>query len=234
VAEPRRITGLRERPRSRVEIELDGQAWRLVPVDAVVRAGLTVGRSLDRETARALARELRRARALSRAVHALATRDRSRRALDERLARARVPTVARAEAIEALERVGLVDDARAAHSRAEVLAARGYGDAAIRTVLEREGIDAELARRALSVLEPELERARRTAKRGNTPPVTALRRLAARGFAPETISELVGRFADDARSALGSTNAPLDVLPAYEVFPETAVNDHEAQEHSET
>ena len=54
------ITALRERPRDRVEIDLDGASWRLVPADAVVRAGLSVGRALDRETARALGRELRR------------------------------------------------------------------------------------------------------------------------------------------------------------------------------
>ena len=43
------------------------------------------GRPLDRETARSLARELRRAGALARATRALASRDRSRRALEQRL-----------------------------------------------------------------------------------------------------------------------------------------------------
>jgi hypothetical protein len=57
------ITALREKPRGRVEIHLDGEPWRLVPADAVVRAGLAVGRTLDRATARDLGRELRRARA---------------------------------------------------------------------------------------------------------------------------------------------------------------------------
>ena len=79
------VTALRERPRGRVEIELDGAPWRLVPTDAVVRSGLFVGRALDRETARSLGRELRRAEALTRALRALTARDRSRRALDERL-----------------------------------------------------------------------------------------------------------------------------------------------------
>ncbi len=46
------VTALHERPRGRVEIELDGASWRLVPAAAVVRTGLIVGRALDRETAR--------------------------------------------------------------------------------------------------------------------------------------------------------------------------------------
>lgn len=164
-------------------------------MDVVVRVGLTVGRSLDREMARTLARELRRARALTRATRALATRDRSRRALDERLARARVPGSARADAIGALERAGLVDDARVARSRAEALAARGYGDAAIRADLEREGIDGELVREAIAALEPELDRARLLLARQGTE-ARVLRRLATRGFALETVAEL-GPFADD-------------------------------------
>jgi hypothetical protein len=48
------ITALREQPRGRVEVDLDGAPWRLVPTEAVVRTGLTVGRTLDRETARTL------------------------------------------------------------------------------------------------------------------------------------------------------------------------------------
>ncbi len=114
-------------PRGRVEVELDGAPWRLVPVEAVVRTGLAVGRTLDRETARALGRELRRADALARAARALRPRDRSRRALEERLTQAGVPALARDEALETLERVGLVDDARVAATRARVLAERGFG-----------------------------------------------------------------------------------------------------------
>ncbi|MGZ4354554.1 MAG: hypothetical protein ACXVZ4_13515, partial [Gaiellaceae bacterium] len=79
------VTALRERPRGRVEVELDGAPWRLVPADAVVRAGLRVGGRLDRETARTLGRELRRAQALGVAVQALRYRDHSRRSLEQRL-----------------------------------------------------------------------------------------------------------------------------------------------------
>lgn len=159
-----------------------------------MRAGLVAGRTLDRETARALARELRRARALARATRALAARDRSRRALDERLARAGEPQAARAEALAALEDAGLVDDARVAHARARALAERGYGDAAVRAGLERDGLDPEEIAAALAALEPELVRAERLLGEGGCGP-RELRRLAARGFDGETL-ERAAPFAD--------------------------------------
>ena len=190
------MTALREGRRGRVEVELDGAPWRSLPVEAVVRAGLAVGRPLDRETARTLARELRRSRALARATRALAARDRSRRALDERLARAGTPEAARAEALAALEGAGLLDDARIAHARARALADRGYGDAAIRAELEREGVGAEQAAAALAALAPERERAEQLLAGGGRS-ARELRRLAARGFDPETIADLVP-FADSA------------------------------------
>jgi SOS response regulatory protein OraA/RecX len=190
------ITALRERPRGRVAVELDDAPWRLLPADAVVRAGLAVGRPLDRETARTLGRELRRARALTDAVRALRHRDLSRRRLDERLRRRGAGDTARDEALATLERAGLVDDARVAGTRAAALAGRGYGDAAIRFALEGEGLAAQLVEDALAALEPEPERAQNLLAGGPADPKT-LRRLAARGFAAETLEDLAG-FADDA------------------------------------
>jgi hypothetical protein len=68
-----------------VAVELDGRPWRVLPADAVVRAGLAVGRRLDR-----LESELHRARrALARegvtpkSLRRLATRGFSRDTLDE-------------------------------------------------------------------------------------------------------------------------------------------------------
>jgi regulatory protein len=161
----------------------------------VVRAGLVVGRALDREAARTLARELRRARALSDAVRALRHRDLSRRRLDERLRRRGAGEAARRDALETLERTGLVDDARVASGRAQALAERGYGDAAIRFALAGEGVEARAADAAVAALEPERERARRLLARAPADP-RALRRLAAKGFDGEILQELSG-FADD-------------------------------------
>lgn len=171
----RTVTALRERPRGRVVVELDGAPWRTLPADAVVRSGLLVGTTLDRPTARTLARELRRAEALGVAVRALRHRDLSRRALE-----ARIESPARAEALEALERSGILDDRRAAAGRASALAGRGWGDEAIRYRLEGEGFAGEPLEAALAALEPEQERARALVAKGRSE-----RWLAGRGFAPE-------------------------------------------------
>jgi regulatory protein len=190
------ITALRERPRGRVEVDLDGNAWRLVPADAVVRAGLAVGCPLDRETARALARELRRSEALAVALRALRYGDYSRRRLETRLQGRGAPAGARQDALETLERAGLVDDARVAAARAQVLAGRGFGDPAIRFSLTEEGLAAEVIDEALASLEPEPERARRFFdERGKT--AKTVRWLAAKGFDAATLEE-VGGFADEA------------------------------------
>ena len=188
------VTGLRERKRGRVAVELDGRSWRVLPADAVVRTGLAVGRRLDRPTARDLARELRRARALVAATRSLAASDRSRRALDERLERAGHSAAARNDALAALGRAGVVDDSRLARSRADRLARRGYGDAAIRADLRRRLIPPEAAAAAVAALEPELDRARRLVEDESVTP-TFLRRLGTRGFSPETLTEVAAAFA---------------------------------------
>jgi SOS response regulatory protein OraA/RecX len=188
------ISALRERPRGRVEVYLDGASWRLVPADAVVRTGLVVGRALDRETARALARELRRSEALSVALRALRHRDHSRSRLEARLAERGTSTATVEGALETLERAGLVDDARVGAARAQELAGRGFGDAAIRFALEGEGLAAEVVDDALAILDSESERARTLLDaRGRTP--KTVRWLAAKGFDAATLEDL-GGFAD--------------------------------------
>jgi SOS response regulatory protein OraA/RecX len=182
------VTGLGERKRGRVAVELDGRPWRVLPVDAVVRAGLAVGRRLDRDAARELARGLRSARALAAATRSLAASDRSQQALEQRLALAGHPVAAREDAIATLDRAGLLDDARVAGSRAELLARRGYGDAAIRADLRRRLIPAEAAADAIAALEPELDRARRLFAGQSVTPAM-LRRFAGRGFSRDTADE---------------------------------------------
>jgi len=191
------VTGLHERKRNRVAIELDGGPWRVLTTDAVVRAGLAVGRPLDRHAARELAREVRRARALAQATRTLATSGRSRGELEQRLARAGHAGAARDEALATLDRAGLVDDARLAESRAEALARRGYGDAAIRADLRRRLIAPDVAAGAVASLEPELERLRR-ALEGERATPALLRRLAGRGFSRDTLDEVATSFALDA------------------------------------
>jgi SOS response regulatory protein OraA/RecX len=118
--------------------------------------------------------------------------------LADRLAGAGVRPDVSGEVLDTLERVGVLDDARFAGSRARALAGKGYGNEAIRIDLERHGIAAEAAEEALASLEPERERAKTLAgKRGAADGRTA-RWLAARGFEAASIEDAVGGFAEEA------------------------------------
>jgi SOS response regulatory protein OraA/RecX len=194
------VTGLRERKRGRVAVELDGRPWRVLPADAVVRMGLAVGRPLDRQTARELGREVRRAKALAAAARSLAAADRSQRALEQRLMRAGHSRAAAEDALASLARAGALDDDRLAESRAELLARRGYGDAAIRADLARRLIAREAAARAVDSLEREVDRLR-AALEGQNVTRAVLRRLAARGFSRDTLEEVAAAFALEASDA---------------------------------
>jgi SOS response regulatory protein OraA/RecX len=191
------VTGLRERKRGRVAVELDGRSWRVLPADAVVRTALTVGRKLDRPKARELARELRRAKALAAAKRSLAASGRSERALEQRLALAGHSAAAREDAIASLGRAGIVDDARLAENRAELLARRGYGDSGIRADLRRRLISSDIVADAVAALEPELERAQRLLAGQSLTPAL-LRRLSGRGFSRDTLEEVTTAFAQEA------------------------------------
>jgi SOS response regulatory protein OraA/RecX len=197
MTQPPTVTALRERKRGRVAVELDGRPWRILPADAVVRAGLGVGRRLDRPTARDLARELRRARALAQATRLLAASGRSLREVEQRLSRARHSGAAREEAVGTLERAGVLDDSRLAERRAEVLARRGFGDAAIRADLRRRLIPAEAADAVVAGLEPEVARIGRLIE-GRTISPKLLRRLAGRGFSRDALDEIASSFAHEA------------------------------------
>jgi regulatory protein len=200
---PPTVTALRETRKGRVAVELDGESWRILPAEAVVRAGLLHGSSLDRERARSLARELRRARALEVAGRALRYRDIPAKRLEDRLARRGVAAEARADAVETLSRAGLVDDERFARSRALALADRGLGDAAIRHDLEAQGVDPELATLACAELPQERERAEKVvAKRGRS--AATARYLARRGFGEDAVELAAqGLFAPEEPAELG-------------------------------
>jgi SOS response regulatory protein OraA/RecX len=186
-----KVTALRARPRGRVAVELDGDAWRTLPAEPVVRAGLRAGCELDRTTARRLGQELRRFEALAVATGSLRARDLSSQALGDRLRRANVAPAMRKEAVSALERAGVVDDARFAITRASALARRGYGDAAILADLARQGVSGELHAEALAGLDPETDRAREVVRRRGGGAKTA-RFLASKGFGEDALEAALG------------------------------------------
>jgi regulatory protein len=183
------ITGLREISASEVLVELDGAPWRKFPLVAAARAGLSLGKRLEREDLRLLRRELRRAEALTKATGMLARRPLPRALLEDRLQRKGVAPAALEEAVEALEQAQYLNDRSYALDRATSLAERGYGNAAVRHILEQEGVAAELIEEAVASLEPELERARALALT-NPDRKRLLGRLARRGFDPDTIEQI--------------------------------------------
>lgn len=190
-----RLTALRRAGPGRVALELDGRPWRTVPDDVVVRTGLGTGMALERPVLRTLRRELQRARALGVAGRALARRDLSAQEVARRLDRAGVSAPLASDVGETLRGAGALDDRRVASTRAETLADRGWGDAAIEAKLAQAGVDEELVREAVAALEPETDRARQILGRV-ADPTKAARRLASRGFAPETVGELLGAGLD--------------------------------------
>jgi SOS response regulatory protein OraA/RecX len=186
----RLVTALRAPKPGRVAVELDGARWRTLPLEVVVRAGLSVGEELDRPRLRLLRRELRRHEAIVAATGALRHRDHSARSLEQKLERGGVAPAERAATLDTLGRAGLLDDARFASDRARTLAGRGWGDAAIRADLERQGLDGEPVAEAIAALDPERERAREhAARRGGGP--RAARWLASRGFEADALEGLV-------------------------------------------
>ena len=184
-----RLTALRRVGPGRVALEVDGERWRVVPDDVIVRAGLAAGLDLDRATLRTVGRELRRADALARAGRTLARRDVSEASLRARLRHAGVAAATVEETTGVLRRTGALDDERFAAHRAAALSERGWGNAAVEARLEGEGAPPDAIAEAIARLEPEPDRARRAA--GKLPPRQAVAFLARRGFDRDTIEAVV-------------------------------------------
>ena len=120
------------------------------------------------------------------AARALQHRDRSRRDVDERLAKAGIDEDRRAEALDTLARVGYVDDQRFARARAGALADRGYGDEWIRHDLGEHGVEGVTADEAIAELAPERERAAAVIERLGPGPKTAAH-LGRKGFGEDAL-----------------------------------------------
>ena len=125
------------------------------------------------------------------AARALEHRDRSRREIEDRLARAGIDEERRTDALDTLERVGYLDDGRFAAARAAALAHRGYGDEWIRHDLSEHGVAAETVAEAIVSLTPETERATALVERLGATPKTGAQ-LARKGFCPDSLEAALG------------------------------------------
>ena len=129
-------------------------------------------------------------RALDVATKALARRDFSERGLRSRLERAGVEPAEAETVLERLRGEGVLDDRRFGRNRAQALADRGKGDAAIRFDLEEQGLSGQVVDQSLAALEPERVRAERIVARRGSGPATA-RLLAGRGLGHDAIESAV-------------------------------------------
>jgi SOS response regulatory protein OraA/RecX len=191
------LTAVRRSRPGRVELEVDGRPWRIVPDDVVVRCGLRAGLELERPVLRDLRRALRRSEALEAAVRTVSRRDLSTRGLRQRLDARGIPSHDAEAAVETLSSAGVVDDERLARARARGLADRGWGDSAIAARLEQEGLPSGAVTEALAELPTERERAAGLAAAASDRQA-AWRLLTRRGFALESVEDVLGTL-DDAR-----------------------------------
>jgi regulatory protein len=123
------------------------------------------------------------------ALRALRHRNRSRNEIAQRLQRAGVAPDEREAALDRLTEAGLLSDERFAEERAGTLASRGASDAQVRHELRRQGVDHASVEHAVGQLEAEDERAARIFERRGGG-AKALRYLAGRGFAAESLDRL--------------------------------------------
>lgn len=190
------LTAVRRTGRGRVALEVDGQAWRTVPEEVVLRVGLASGDELDRPALRRLRVELRRVEALATATRALARQDLSRARLSDRLRASGVAPAEETRTLALLESSGLVNDRRLAETRAAALAERGWGDDAIASRLESQSLEPEDVRAAIASLQPEGERAAALAADSEDRRSTGLL-LSRRGFSPDSIEVALGVLDED-------------------------------------
>ena len=99
-------------------------------------------------------------------------------------------------AIARIRELGYLDDAEYARRRALLMAERGYGDYAIKVLLDGLGLPERLALDALSALPAELTERTRLRKviekKNDLPRVKLVRFLAGRGFPIDLILDITG------------------------------------------
>ena len=149
-----------------------------------------------------------RGTAKDRALRLLAVRWRSREELRTRLRQAGFEASEIEQALQDLERAGLIDDERFAREAVGHQAVgRLAGDRAIRAALRQKGVDPAVAERAVAAAPDQSDRAlelarRRAARLARLPPETAYRRLLGlllrRGYPGPMAREACRRALDDA------------------------------------
>jgi regulatory protein len=203
-----KITALQPQRRSskRVSVFLDG-AFLFGLSETTVRAmGLRVGMDVDRPRLDQIAREEQLNQARNYAFLLLSYKARTVAELEQRLTRKGFPPDIIQATITRLAELKMVDDAGFARQFAEDRIAVGHrGKWRVRGELLKRGIDRQQIDSALKAAPDEVAAAREVAEKYRSrnqrlEPAVFRRRLygflARRGFAPDTISRVIGGVAD--------------------------------------
>ena len=140
------------RGRHRVELS-DGTVLKLPP-SVIADLSLFTGRELDESELRQVHEAERKADARQRAVNIISATTVSGRELNDRLRRKGASEEEAAEAVQWLQELNLVDDAKTARQIVERGVRRGYGERRIRQMLYEKKIPRALWDEALAVVPP--------------------------------------------------------------------------------
>ncbi len=194
----------KKRHKGRCSVYVDGEYAFSVSDENAVKWKLAPGREISPEDREGLLTDEDKGRAFEAALRLLEVRSRSRRELQDRLARKELPPAAITDAIARLSGLGYIDDRRFAKDRTNQLFEKGKGPSIIRIELRRAGISPDIIASVLEESGPtrddERERLRRLAQKkfrqlNGLPPETAARRLASylgrRGFSLDAIRDVL-------------------------------------------
>jgi regulatory protein len=149
------------------------------------------------------------------ALRLLGVRDRTRRELEQALAKRRVPAEASRVVLDRLAEVGLIDDRRFAEAVFDTRQRRQRSTRALRQELRTKGVDAELIEQAAAELDSDADLvvarelvAKRARSLERFPHEVRYRRLAGqlarRGFAPGVIAAALRELpGDDSEASAG-------------------------------
>jgi regulatory protein len=195
------ITCLRER-RGKARVWVDGEFWAEIDADVVAERGLREGVALEAEELEEVRVAGERALAMSRALHFLGYRARSRKEVRDRLRRYGYGEETVEGILERLEELGYLDDEEFARAAAREKARR-YGPRRVGAELRRSGVDPELAQEVVEgefAERSELEEARsQAARRYNRGGSDAEARrvygfLTRRGYSAEVCAEVAREY----------------------------------------
>lgn len=192
-----------QRRAERVNLHIDGDFWSGAPVAVVAEAGLKVGMELTDEALEELAERILVREAIESCLRRLALRGRTRRELAQGLKERKFDEHVAEQALDHLDRIGMLNDRPVAQLRVESLITRGAGPRKIAMELGRVGVDPDLRSEVMEELITHERLVTASAaivhRRFGAPPyprevhARADRWMRAQGHSQDVIADVIGR-----------------------------------------